>query len=143
MMACVQGGGAAAAAAGARLGCYFCNDVVAPLDSTAGRALDQQCTVARPGLAPIAGALAVELMAAALQHPDGAAAAALGVRLDTPSQVPHVNCTEFYSKHSLNVLTSVFHIIHMFAAALGVRLGVLSHLCHQPWIIRRNGYLPV
>lgn len=55
--------------------------MVAPLDSTAGRALDQQCTVARPGLAPIAGALAVELMAAALQHPDGAAAAALGVSL--------------------------------------------------------------
>ena len=58
--------------------------MVAPLDSTAGRALDQQCTVARPGLAPIAGALAVELMAAALQHPDGPAAAALGVRPYTP-----------------------------------------------------------
>ena len=53
--------------------------MVAPLDSTVGRALDQQCTVARPGLAPIAGALAVELMAAALQHPAGAAAPALGV----------------------------------------------------------------
>lgn len=75
-----------------KLGCYFCSDVMAPRNSMRNRTLDQQCTVTRPGLAPIAGALLVELLVALMHHPLGTLAPAVSEAKSKlgSGAVPHV-----------------------------------------------------
>ncbi len=54
-----------------RAACYFCVDTDAPSDGKKFRSLDQQCTVTRPGLAPIAAGVASELFASYVQAEGG------------------------------------------------------------------------
>lgn len=102
-----------------QLGCYFCNDVVAPDDSTRDRTLDQQCTVSRPGLAPTASALAVELMVALQHHP-------LKHRAPADPQAPPMASVRESSK-PLGVLP---HQIRGFMSTFGVVQPMCSAFAH-------------
>jgi len=90
------------------LGCYFCNDVVAPTNSTTDRTLDQQCTVSRPGLSLIASSYAVELMVSILQHKDGPYAPSF---LDPETQDEEAECCLGPIPHQIRGFLGHFHTI--------------------------------
>lgn len=100
-----------------RLGCYYCNDIVAPADSLSDRTLDQMCTVTRPGLASIASSTAVELLVSMLQHPDGInapAPPAAGKDLPDPSTSGSVLGL---IPHQLRGFLAEFRTMHIVGAA--------------------------
>ncbi|XP_065313745.1 ubiquitin-like modifier-activating enzyme ATG7 isoform X1 [Gordionus sp. m RMFG-2023] len=70
-------GGSFEPVSGEKLGCYFCNDIIAPNDTTHDRSLDQQCTVTRPGLSFMATGFSVELLLSIIQHSMGINAPAI------------------------------------------------------------------
>ncbi|TBU55968.1 E1-like protein-activating [Dichomitus squalens] len=93
-------------AKGERLGCYYCNDIVAPSDSLTDRTLDQMCTVTRPGLASIAASTAVELLVSMLQHPEG---------INAPAPPPQAGSAEAGHGHE-SILGLVPHQLRGFLA---------------------------
>ncbi|KAI0634643.1 E1-like protein-activating [Trametes polyzona] len=95
---------------GQRLGCYYCNDIVAPTDSLTDRTLDQMCTVTRPGLASIASSTAVELLVSMLQHPEGIHAPA------PPPQTNNSGDSASTSAESESILGIVPHQLRGFLA---------------------------
>jgi len=85
------------------LGCYFCNDVVAPGDSMSDRTLDMQCTVTRAGVSAVAAALAVELAISCIQHPQrGGAPAGIGAEESPEGVLGIIPHTIRGSLHSFN-----------------------------------------
>ena len=113
------------------LGCYFCNDVVAPGDSTTDRTLDQQCTVTRPGASGVAASLAVELAVSVLTHPRGAAAPASSSD-SVLGSVPHT------IRGSLSGFTQVTPVGPAFSQCTGCSAKVLDSLRSEGWEMVRK-----
>ncbi|ORY74529.1 E1-like protein-activating [Leucosporidium creatinivorum] len=118
-----------------RLGCYYCNDIVAPMDvssalrgsrsrlslipcfsqSLTDRTLDQMCTVTRPGIASIASSTAVELMVSILQHPKGSLAPS-DIPLTTAGAAPQTQTSADVDPSTSSPLGIVPHQIRGFLA---------------------------
>jgi ubiquitin-like modifier-activating enzyme ATG7 len=126
------------------LGCYFCNDIVAPANSMRDRTLDQQCTVTRPGLAPIASAMGVELAVGLLHHPRKQ-------RAPPPSQDQSKNLTVAESggimgslPHQVRGFLATFHNVvavgHAFDRCTGCSASVLDAYRTKGFEFLRKGF---
>eukprot|EP00123_Amoebidium_parasiticum_P008577 comp18891_c1_seq1/m.21017 comp18891_c1_seq1/g.21017 ORF comp18891_c1_seq1/g.21017 comp18891_c1_seq1/m.21017 type:complete len:188 (-) comp18891_c1_seq1:105-668(-) len=91
-----------------RLGCYYCNDVIAPTDSTKDRTLDQQCTVSRPGLSFLASSMVSELCISVIQHEMGVLAPA-----NTPmDELPSTDASPLgLVPHQIRGFLSTYHFV--------------------------------
>ncbi|XP_046456837.1 ubiquitin-like modifier-activating enzyme ATG7 [Daphnia pulex] len=130
------------ALAGRQLGCYFCNDVVAPGNSTKDRTLDQQCTVTRPGISLIASGLAVELMVSVLQHPQGGNASA-EISTDAMTTVQQHQQEELEKKEAINssplgvVPHSIRGFLHRHQQVLPATEAFFNCTACSPLVIQR------
>lgn len=113
-----------------RLGCYYCNDIVAPNDSLSDRTLDQMCTVTRPGGALLASSLAVELLISILQHPQKQNAPANST--SKFGQVPH-QIRGFLNSYTQSKFSTPFYK-HCSACSLPVIQAYLD----QGWQFVQN-----
>ena len=110
-----------------RLGCYFCNDVVAPQDSLTDRTLDQQCTVTRPGLSFITSAMAAELLVSILQHPlREKAPADLSNDIHAPSSVV-LGIVPHQIRGQLSHFNNMVVTGHAYDRCTGCSLRILKH----------------
>ncbi|GJE98792.1 E1-like protein-activating enzyme [Phanerochaete sordida] len=130
-------------AKGDRLGCYYCNDIVAPADSLTDRTLDQMCTVTRPGLASIASSSAVELLAALLQHPDGVNAPAPAPPKNGQLPDPHASGSVLgLVPHQLRGYLAEFRTVPLKGAAFSRCTGcgdaVLEAYERDAWALVRS-----
>ena len=118
-----------------RVGCYFCNDVVAPIDSLTARTLDQQCTVTRPGLSAIASALSVEVLAALYNHPAGFGCPAHIDGSDDPAHDTH--STLGIIPHQIRGTVSEYNMFMLHAVQYHQCTGCSDVMCDG---YRRDGF---
>ncbi|KMZ86612.1 hypothetical protein PVBG_04948, partial [Plasmodium vivax Brazil I] len=97
-------------------GCFFCNDLHSPQNSSFGQPLDEKCTVSRGGLSSIGGGLSVELLVTLTQHPLGFFA-------------PHTNRDQYVHSrqvHSRQVHTSQGAAANSLVSCLGATPHIVS-----------------